>query len=360
MIIRVRFPQRLDPISRPAARRAAGLLVALLAGCGGGGDGEPIIRESTFLAAYRYELRHDADSRSPLLLATQWGDTPCEFSLRLEEAAGLRGLYSTAGGVANIDRGSVLVADTCAATAMGTLRADVTSDLVTASTGAFTSGAWNVHSGADSVAVVVVSAAGGGVELRLNGGPSEFFGWPEFAGLFAADSAAPGWQQAASASLQFLRVTLSQVEMTFTALVDAKEAAFTSTPLVRRCSRFPGLPPAGVAVQGERAMSWRGSADLGFDLQFTDCWDDAPGDDQDYLYRGSVSLGGWRASSDGSNRLVFVGFGGDSFGSRVPGGVQYQSLTLDRATANGSGGHVLDPDTAFTLRGGFAVGFVEP
>lgn len=351
----------LDATLRLVARGTAGALVALLAGCGGGGgEGEPIIRDAAFLAVYRFELRHDADSRPPLLLATQWGGTPCEFSLRFDEAAGLTGLYKSADGVASIQRGSLLVADGCDETPIGTVRAEVTSDLIVAATGEFTGGAWNVRSGGDSVAVTVVSGVDDGIELRLNGGPAEFFGWPEFAGLFAADSTAPGWQQAASASFQFLRVTSSQVEMAFAALVDAKAASFTSAPLVRSCSRFPVSPPAGIPAQGERVMRWLGSADLGFDLHFTDCWDDAAGDGQDYLYRGSVALSGWRASNDGNNRLVFVGFGGDSFGSRVPGGVRYQSLTLDRTVAGGSGEPVLDPDSAFTLRGGFAVRFVEP
>lgn len=140
------------------------------------------------------------------------------------------------------------MADACDATRIGTIRADITSDLIAASTGEFTDGTWAVRSGADAVVVTAVSGADVGVDLSLNGGSPEFFGWPEFAGLFAADSTVPAWQQAASASFQLLRLTLSQVEMTFAALVDAKEASFTSVSLVKSCSRFPTSPPTGRAT----------------------------------------------------------------------------------------------------------------
>jgi hypothetical protein len=320
-----------------------------------------MIRDSTFLATYRYELRHDTDSRPPLRLATQWGEASRVFSLAFDEAAGVTGAYATTGGVASVTRGSSFVADTSDATPqIGVLRSVVTADITTASTDEFAGGAWTVRFGTETVAVTVASGGTAGVNVSLDGGPAEFIAWQDFRQLFAPGSMAPAWQQAASASFQFLSLTLSQVETTFVALVDAARASFTSAAYARDCSAFPVSPPAGVLLQGERVMTWLGSADQGFDLRFADCWQDLAGDGRDYLYRGSAALSGWRAANDGRNRLVFVGFGGDAFGSRVPGGVGYRNLALDRTEAAPTGGHVLDPERSYTLSGGFALGFTEP
>ncbi len=205
--------------------------------------------------------------------------------------------------------------------------------------------------------VTIVAGTEPGVELRLDEAAPEFLAWPEFARLFAADSTAPGWQRAASASFEFMRLALSQVEMSYVALVDAADAAFTSVGLVQSCDAFAAAPPAGVLAQGERVMTWLGSADLGFDLRFTDCWHDAPGVDRDYLLRGAVTLSGWRATNDLSLRLVFIGFGGDQSGIRVPGGVGYQQLGLARVAQGAVGGLVIDSAHYYTLGGSFAASF---
>ena len=343
------------------ARRTVTIVVALLAGCGGGGDGEPIVRDSTLLAAYRFEVRHDADAVAPLRVETQWGPTSRVFSMSFDEGAGLMGRYESSNGVASMEQGAIFAADTGGATpAIDAFRAVVTADIIMAPTGGFASGAWDVRFGTDTVTVTVVSNPAAGVALSLNGAPTQFFAWPEFQRLFSPGSAAPPWQQAASASLYFLQLTLSQVRMSFVALRDATDAAFRNTALSRNCSRFPVAPPTGVLNQGERVMTWLGSANQGFDLRFTDCWDDAAGDSQDYLYRGAVALSGWRAANDAANRLVFLGFGGDEFGARVPGGVTYRGLALDRTMAAGAGGHLLDVDHAHALSGSVAIGFQEP
>jgi len=330
---------------------------AVMQGCGGSGGGEdPIIRESTFLAEYRYELRQDADSEARLVLGTQWGGSAYEFSIRYSGPAGVTGLYQRTGGVASIATGSEISVDTDLATPLiGAFRAAVDSGITTTPTGEFSAGAWTIATDTDTVGVRV----DGGVSLSLNGGPATLFDWAAFSALFGPGSSAPAWQQAASASFLFLRLALLQANVAFTALVDATDVSFTNTPGTRNCSMFPVAPPAGVLAQGERVLAWLGSADLGFELRFTDCWIDAGGDAQDYLYHGDINLSGWRASSDRSNRLIFLGFGGDEFGSRVPGGVRYADLSLAR-TLPASEGHVLDTAASYTLSGGYAVAFTAP
>ena len=330
-------------------------------GCGGGGGGEPIIRESTFLSTYRYELRQDADSADELELAVQWDGVPYLFSLRFSGSSGLTGLYDRNSGVTSIAPGSELTAETSLATPLiGAFRVVVIAEIATTSNGEFSTGAWTIVAGNDTVRVDVASATGAGVELSLNDGEAVFSEWSDFAQLFAPGSVAPDWQQAAAASFQFLQVATVQTRTIFTALVDAADVSFTNTPDVRNCSMFPGAPPPGVLSQGERVLTWLGSADLGFDLHFTNCWVDLPGKDQDYLYDGDVTLSGWRASADISNRLGFLGFGGDEFGSRVPGGVSYLELGLAHTISNSSGGIDIGASADYILSGGFAIGFVDP
>lgn len=330
---------------------------ALTQSCGGSGGGEdPIIRESTFLPVYRYELRQDADSEVQLLLSTLWDGSRREFSIRYSGAAGVTGLYDRAAGVTSIAPGSELTVDTNLATPLlGTFRTSVTAEIATTPAGEYSAGNWTVAIGADSVDVSVDAD----VSLSLNGGPAMAFEWVDFEGLFGPGSAAPDWQQAASASYRFLRLAALQTGINFTALLDAADVSFTNSPGIRNCSAFPGAPPEAMLAQGERALTWLGSANLGFELQLTDCWIDVAGDGWDYVFRGSVGLAGWRASNDRSNRLIFLGFGGDEFGSRVPGGVRYADLGLVR-TAPSGGGHVLDPAASYTLSGGYAIAFTAP
>lgn len=330
---------------------------ALTQACGGSGGGEdPIIRESTFLPVYRYELRQDADSEAELLLSALWDGSPYEFSIRFSGSTGLAGLFDRTAGVTSIAPGSELTVDTNRATPLlGAFRASVTAEIVTTTAGEYSAGNWTVALGVDSVDVSVDA----GVRVSLNGGPATAFDWVDFESLFGPGSVAPDWQQAASASYRFLRLAALQTGMHFTALLDAADVSFTNSPGIRNCSAFPGAPPDAMLAQGERVLAWLGSADIGFELRFTDCWIDAAGDAQDYLYRGAIDLAGWRASNDRNNRLIFLGFGGDEFGSRVPGGVRYADLGLAR-TLPSSGGYVLDPAASYTLGGGFAISFVAP
>lgn len=329
----------------------------LLSACGGGG-GEPIIRDAAFLPVYRYELKQDADSIEPLQLAVTWEGASQVFAVRFAGTAGMTGLFDRVVGVTSIASGSELSAETSlAAGPVAAFRCVVSTGIEVAPTGEFSAGAWRVIAGGDTIRIDVVS---GGVELSLNDGASAFFGWSDFTELFAPGTAAPGWQQAASASFQFLRIATLQAGMVFTALVDAARVSFTSTPDVQACSAFPGGPPDGVLNQGERVLTWLGSANLGFNRRFTDCWVDLTGSDQDYLYRGEIALTGWRASNDVRNRLVFIGFGGDEFGVRVPGGVSYMSLGLARTVPGASGSSGFDPAARYTTSGGFAASFVEP
>jgi hypothetical protein len=78
-------------------------------------------------------------------------------------------------------------------------------------------------------------------------------------------------------------------------------------PDVQACSTFLVGPPDGVLIQGERVLTWLGSADLGFNWCFTDCWVD-----------------------------------------------------LARTVPGLSPGSSIDPAAQYTVRGGFAVSFVEP
>jgi hypothetical protein len=269
----------------------------------------------------------------------------------------MTGLFDRALGVTSIAPGSELSAATSfAAGPVAAFRSVVSAEIELAPTGEFSAGAWRVIAGGDTIRVDIVP---GGVELALNDGASSFFGWPDFAALFAPGTAAPGWQQAASASFQFLRIATLQTRMVFMALSDAARASFTNAPDVQACSAFPVGPPDGVLNQGERVLTWLGSASLGFNWRFTDCWADLAGSDQDYLYRGEIALTGWRASSDLRNRLVFIGFGGDEF-ERVPGGVSYMNLDLARTVSDASGGSSLDPAAHYTVSGGFVASFAAP
>jgi hypothetical protein len=332
---------------------AAALL--LLAACG---DGEPIIRDAAFLPVYRYELRQDADSPGSLELAVTWEGSPHVFSVRFAGATGMTGLIDSALGVTSIAPGSELSAETSfTAGPVAAFRFVVSAEIELAPTGEFSAGAWRVIAGEDTIRVEIVP---GGVELSLNDGASSFFGWPDFTALFAPGTAVPGWQQAASASFQFLLIATLQTRMVFVALSDAARVSFTNTPDVQACSAFPVGPPDGVLNQGERVLTWLGSANLGFNWRFTDCWTDLAGSDQDYLYRGEIALTGWRASNDLRNRLVFIGFGGDQFGARVPGGVSYMNLGLARTVSGPSGVSSLDPAAQYTVSGGFAASFVAP
>lgn len=340
-----------------------GLIAAMICipACGGGGGGEPIIRESTFLSMYRYELRQDADSADQLELAVQWDAVPYLFSLRFSGSSGLTGLYDRNSGVTSIAPGSELSVDTSLAIpSIGAFRVVVIAEISTTSNGEFSTGAWTIVAGNDTVRVDVASGTGAGVDLSLNDSAAVFFDWPDFSDLFGPGSVAPDWQQAAAASFRFLQIAAVQARTVFTSLVDATDVSFTDTPDVRNCSMFPGAPPPGVLNQGERVLTWLGSADLGFDLRFNNCWVDLAGEDQDYLYDGGMTLTGWRSSGDFSNRLGFLGFGGDEFGSRVPGGVSYLELGLAHTISNSSGGIDIDATADYILSGGFAIAFVDP
>jgi len=346
-----------------AAGRAAWLCLVAATACvpACGGSEDPIIRSTTFLPAYRYEMRQDADSVAPLEMAVVWNGTPYRIAIRFSGSGGLMGFYQRQSGVSTIAPASELTAETSLATPLiGAFRASVLAEIALTPAGDFSAGTWTVFAGNDTVRVVVVTGADAGVGLALNGGTSAFFTWPDFAGLFAPGSSAPAWQQAASASFRFLQIAALQARLAFTALVDATRVSFTNAPDVQRCDLFPGAPPPGVLAQGERVLTWLGSASLGFDLQFTDCWDDSTGDNLDYLYHGAVALSGWRASNDLDNRLVFIGFGGDEFGERVPGGIAYRDTRLARTLAATSGDREFDPAADYVLSGGFAIRFVQP
>lgn len=336
------------------------LLAAALAVSGCGGSEDPIIRSSTFLPVYRYHIEQDRDSEDQLEFSVQWDGTRYVFSVRFSGSDGLTGLYDRSSGVTSIAPGSELTVETGdGAPLIGAFRAVVIEEIATLPTGEFSDGAWMIVAGNDTVRIDVASGISG-VALSLNGGTAVSFEWPDFAELFAPGSAAPTWQQSASASFQFLRIAALQARTVFAVLVDATRVSFTDTPDVRSCSMFPGAPPPGVLNTGERVLTWLGAADLGFDLRFTDCWVDLAGEDQDYLYHGEIALTGWRSSGDGSNRLIFVGFGGDAFGNRVPGGVAYLDLAFSRTVPNSAGGSDFDPAADYTLSGGFAIGFVQP
>jgi hypothetical protein len=329
------------------------------AGCGGGGS-DPGIRDSTFLPAYDYFVRHDADAPGPWRFATVWGDTPCVYSVRFGAAPGLAGRFQTASGVASVASGVVLAVEGCpGVTPFARLDVTVGSELVRTQTGDFSAGAWEVLSDSELVRVTV-SPGAAGVSLQRGNDAAVALGWAEFDALFASDSMAPAWQVGAAASYHFMQLSLLQVEMAFSALVDVSDVAFTNTPKALPCNAF-SAPPPGVLARGERVLTWLGSADLGFDLLFTDCWDDEPGDRQDYLYRGGLTLSGWRARADylGSGPLRFTGFGGDD-SVRVPGGVTYRDARLSRVVLQATGPAMIDPERSYTVRGGFAVGFAQP
>lgn len=335
--------------------------VICIPACGGGGGGQPIIRDSTFLSMYRYEIRQDADSADLLELAVLWDGTPYLFSLRFSGSSGLTGLYNRDSGVTSIAPGSELTVETSLATPLiGAFQIVVIAEIATTSTGEFSTGTWMITMGNNTVQVEVASVTNAGVSLSLNDSTAVFFDWPGFADLFGPGSVAPDWQQAAAASFRFLQIAAVQARTIFTTLVDAASVSFTNAPDVRNCSMFPDTPPPGVLNEGERVLTWLGSADLGFDLLFSDCWVDLTGEDQDYLYDGEMTLTGWRSSSDFSNRLGFIGFGGDEFGARVPGGVSYRELGFAHTVSNSSGGIDIDATANYILRGGFAIGFVDP
>lgn len=346
-----------NPLSLPALSLAFVLLA--MAGCGAGGS-DPGIRSSTFLATYDYAIRHDADAPGPWRFATAWGDEPCVFTVRLGALPGLAGRFQTASGVASVASGAVLAVDGCpGVTPFARVEATVASELLRTQAGVFSAGAWEVRSDSELVRVTVSSGAAG-VSLQRGNDPAVTLGWAEFDALFASDSVAPAWQVGAAASFHFMQLSLLQVEMAFSALVDVSDVAFTNTPRALPCSAF-SAPPSGVLARGERVLTWLGSADLGFDLLFTDCWDDEPEDRQDYLYRGGLTLSGWRARADylGSGPLRFVGFGGDD-GVRVPGGVTYRDARLSRVVPQAAGPALIDPERSYTVSGAFAAGFAQP
>lgn len=340
--------------TRPSSAHAAAVWLTAVtvgvSGCGGGG-GEPLIRETTWLNAYRYELSQSAASPDRLALAVQWDGARYVFDLRFPRTSGLTGRYDRGSGVISIASGSELTADASPEVSFGgALQTAVTADITWMPGGEFESGTWTVAFADDIVRVDVASGAAPGVNLGLNGGATVFLGWQEFAGVFAPGSSAPAWQQAASAAFGFLRFAMGQVDLAFTTLEDAARVSFTNTPDVSACDRLSGAPPPGVLNQGERVLTWLGSADLGFHLRFTDCWANLAGEAQDYLYDGEIELARWRAVSDLSNRLVSLSFGS----------VTYLDLGLAGTVPNASGGIDLDSAQNYTLSGGFAVGFHEP
>ena len=326
-------------------------------------DSEPIIRSSTFLPVYRYELTQDSGSPQELELAVSWQGVPTTYSVRFSGPAGITGLLERDAGVVSISSGSELsVASTPESGLPGAFQWAVGAEIAVSSTGEFLAGDWTVIAANDTILVQVVPGQGG-VDISLNGRAPDFFAWSDFAALFAPGSEAPGWQQAASASFQFLQVSILQVRMVFAALVDTVRVSFTNTPDVQPCGAIPGVPLTGVMVQGERVMTWLGSADLGYDLRFTDCWMDLPGSGQDYLYRGAMALTGWRASGGefwGGGDLISIGFGGNTDGERVPGGVSYLDLDLGRTVPIAGDRIGLDPAAQYSVSGGFAILFVAP
>lgn len=333
----------------------------LFLGCGSGGGEDPIIRSATFLDEYRYQLGNDADSSPQLFLSTISNGFAIRLALDFSQVSGLAGNYNWISDYRSIDAGSAMLVETSIYTpVIGAFRVEVSADISAAADGAFLEGAWRVYTGTDIVDVVVVSDTQAGVTLQRNGGDVVNFNWPDFIMLFYVGSISPTWQQAASASFQLMRLMLGQVVMAFDALRGAASASFSTTPYVRACDAFSGTVPSGVLLQGERVLTWLGSADLGFDLRFIDCWDNRPGVDEDYLYRGALELSGWRAANDGSNRLIFVGFGGDEFGSRVPGGIEYRELRLDLAGSFGIAGLPMLSSAPWFLDGGYAIGFATP
>jgi len=339
-----------------------GLLVILffaLTGCGGS-SGDPIIRDMRMYDIYQFQIRNDADSPVSLTLTTSDPWTASSISLSFPMPSGLMGVYNRRTELGGVYTGSrMLVTATPGSYLLGGFSVETTTEIASIANGDFLSGAWRVLFGSDVIEVLVLPEQLG-VRLQLNADEPLDLGWQAFSALYQQGSTAPSWQQAASASFQFLGLMFAQVGLTLDVQEGAIDASFDDTPLVRNCDPFPASPPAGVLLQGERVLTWLdfGVGRLGtYDLSLTDCWFDRAGDRDDYLYRGHIAFSGWQASGEtGSEWLSYLGFGDDLY-EGTPGGVGYLDMQLDLANSDDTGGFVLRSDRAVSLSGGFAAGF---
>ena len=330
-----------------------------LTGCGGSSE-DPIIRDMRMYDIYNFQIRNDADFPAPLTLASIDPWMASLISLSFPLPSGLMGVYNRRTELGGVDPGSrMLVTATAGSYLLGGFSVETTAEIVSVSNGDFLSGAWLVLIGSDVIGVLVLPQLAG-VSLQLNADEPLNLGWQTFSTLYQQGSTAPSWQQAASASFQFLGLMLAQVGLVLDVQEGALDASFVDTPLVRNCDSFPASPPAGVLLQGERVLTWLGFGvgDRGtYDLSLTDCWLDRAGNRDDYLYRGHIAFSGWQASGEtGSEWLSYLGFGDDLY-ERAPGGVRYLDMQLDLANSDDTGGFVLQSDRSVTLGGGFAAGF---
>ena len=338
------------------------ILFFALTGCGGS-SGDPIIRDMRMYDIYQFQIRNDADSPVPLTLTTSDPWTASSISLSFGMPSGLMGVYNRRTGLGGVHAGSrMLVTATPGSYLLAGFSVETITDISSTSNGDFLSGAWLVLFGSD-VIDVLVRPEQLGVRLQLNADEPLDLGWQAFSALYQQGSTAPNWQQAASASFQFLGLMLAQVGLTLDVQEGAIDASFGDTPLVRHCDSFPASPPAGVLLQGERVLTWLGFGVGGrgtYDLSMTDCWLDRAGDRDDYLYRGNIAFSGWQASGErGSEWLSYLGFGDDLY-EGTPGGVRYLDMQLDLANLDDTGGYVLRSDRSVSLSGGFAAGFSSP
>jgi len=232
----------------------------------------------------------------------------------------------------------------------GTFAVIVTEEIGAMIDDAPASGAFNVVTAAETVAV---SIFGDGVQLSLNGGDPVAYTWDEFTDLID-DETQETWQRRAAlaaGSFEFMLDLFFSVADT----LDDLEAVTFNNPLVEVCDMFTGSPPDGVLAQGDTTVTWLGSGELSpgddFDWQFNQCWSDSTYE----LLDGAISLEDYTESVDSNTGTLFeIGFG-DLSGQ--PGVVF--NLTIAE-TVEDQGVFTIPPDDVIIVTGGFAMIIQSP
>src|SRR5690606_18459612 len=140
-----------------------------------------------------------------------------------------------------------------------------------------------------------------GVNISLNGGPSEAFTWDDFEAFLNSD--APDWQKQASFASNIISFMLSQVNFDINAitLIEENDTVLKKKSVTKGGDIFPGTPLDGHDAQGTLVLSnTDGNVGPGGDFSevFHDFWVNDTTDYIDQLYDGTVNFVGFLENSD--------------------------------------------------------------
>lgn len=355
------------------------LILAVISGCGGGGDdGEVVeipadipellnyeIHQSTGISLNLNQGGGDATVTSTSLVGT-FNRITEEFTLNIQPAA-MTVSAADFLSVLDMELGNVHFSD---------YRLHVINVMSWVGDNNPTSGVFDIFD--DAVRKITVSVnpdvnntgmPGVDVTYWPNGegdpGSSvlESFTWDELDAVFD-DTSADAYARIASFAYSMLRFMYEQSELvihTLEFLGDNDASLEQIGSIAESCDTFPLAPLPPALDPGMSKVSWYdashdnslGSGDT-FYLDFTECWDDDETDDFDTLYDGTVNFVNYTELESGGV-LTRIGFEPTAGLSGID--FDYLEITETETTVSNV---ILETSETITLNGGFSMVFTSP